>query len=240
MNILHAHLWGEPWTNDLGIFKLDSELLEKLLHLIEEQVSTRFVKIVLPELWDFIDNYIKEHGPCFFRLSGASPKDSTYKCQGPLLKADDIEHVLQVCFESNRFANELDEAILIDRDIAFILRKWNDEIHKCDEYRIFVGDGNYELAVRMPDTELAKDNVAYHLRKFVEKHASTFPAPTLVVDVAIDPVTYDITFIEFNPIDDELDMYNVDLSLLSETIRIAQVQPSATFKLLQDSGLLDI
>jgi hypothetical protein len=240
MNILHAHLWGDSWTSDLGIFELDSEMCEKLLHLIEEQVSIQLVKIVLPELWNFIDDYIKEHGPCFFRLSGASPKDSTYKCQGPLLKANDVEHLLQVCFESNRFIDELDESILIDRNIAFILRKWNDEIGKCDEYRIFVGDGEYELAVRMSDMEFAKDNVAYHLRKFVEKHVSSFPSSTLVIDVALDPVTYNVIFIEFNPIDDELDMYNVDLSLLSDTIRTAQVQPSETFKLLDNSCILSL
>lgn len=240
MNILHAHLWGESWTSDLGIFKLDSEMCEKLLNMIEEQVSIQLVKIVLPEFWDFIDNYIKENGSCFFRLSGASPKDSTYKCQGPLLKADNIEHLLQVCFESNRFADELYETLIIDHEIALILRKWNDNIDKGDEYRIFVGDGEFELAVRMPDTQLATDNIAYHLRNYIEKYASSFPAPTLAVDIAINPLTYEITFVEFNPIDDELDMYNVDLSFLSDTIRIAQVQPSATFKLLQDSGLLDI
>lgn len=200
MNILHAHLWGQPWMNDFGILNLDTEMCEKLLNMVEEQVSIQLVKVVLPELWNFIDNYIKEHGPCFFRLSGASPKDSIYKCQGPLLKAYDTEHVLQVCFESDRFAEELDEAILLDRGIAFILRKWNDEINKCDEYRIFVGDGEYELAVRVSDTLLAKNDIAFHLRNYVEKHVSSFPASTLVIDIAIDPITYNIIFIEFNPL----------------------------------------
>lgn len=234
MNILHAHLWGKPWTNELGILTLDPEACEKLLQMIEEQVSIQFVKIVLPEVWNFIDNYIKECGPCFFRLSGASPKDSTYMCQGPLLKADSVEHLLQVCFESNRFMEELDEAVLLEREIALILKKWDDNIHKCDEYRIFVGDGEYELAVRTSDTQLAKNDVAYRLRNYVKKYASLFPASTLAVDVAFDNITQNIIFIEFNPIDDELDMYNVDLSLLSDTIRTAQVCPSITYKLLSE------
>ena len=232
MNILHAHLWGKPWTNELGILTLDPEACEKLLQMIEEQVSIQFVKIVLPEVWHFIDNYIKKNGPCFFRLSSASPKDSTYTCQGPLLKADSIEHLLQVCFESNRFMEELDETILLEREIAFILKKWDDNISKCDEYRIFVGDGKFELAICMSDTKLATRDVEQQLRNFVEKNVSFFPSHTLVVDVAFNNVTHDIIFIEFNPIDDELDIYNVDLSLLSDTIRIAQVQQSATYKLL--------
>jgi len=234
MDILHAHLWGKPWTDELGILTLDTEACEKLLQMIEEQVSIQFVKIVLPEVWDFIDNYIKECGACFFRLSGASPKDSTYTCQEPLLKADSVEYLLKVCFESNRFMEELDEAILLENEIALILRKWDDNICKCDEYRIFVGDGKFELAVRMSDTKLASGDVEQQLRNFVEKYVSLFPSPTLVVDVAFDPVTQNITFIEFNPIDDELDIYNVDLDLLSDTIRTAQVQQSVTYKLLSE------
>lgn len=228
LNVLHAHMWGSPWTNDLGIFVISPKMALEMLSSID--CNSKFQNLTFPSaLNEFIETFIQNNGPCFFRLSGASPKDSTF-ANTPLLKATSAEYIRKVCIESNRFEEELETCVLTDRSIAFILRKWDEKIEKCDTYRIFVGEGEYELAVRMSDCTIAKGSTAFNLRKYVDKHIKTFPHYTLALDVALDGDN--IIFIEFNPIDDELDMYNVDLNFLSPAIRTLQAWPSVTQNLL--------
>lgn len=229
MNVLHAHLWGKPWTTDMGIYRMNPHMCEKLSLLMRRNCAEG-VETELPALWAFVDKWIQKNGPCFFRASGASPKDSTVKYQ-PLLKAHTPHQVFDVCFNSLRFEEELEQAIVLN-GMALVLTKWNDEIAKGDKYRILVVHGEYEIAIRTPDGEVAKDWVAHALRKFVQDHVDYFPASTLAVDVAFSHSLGNVTFIEHNPIDDELDTFGIDTTGLSHELQTALQQQSDTYKAL--------
>lgn len=68
MNVLHAHLWGSPWTNDMGIFRLSPAVCKQL----EESDSVHAIQTDMPDLWRFVDEFISNNGPCFFKLSNQS------------------------------------------------------------------------------------------------------------------------------------------------------------------------
>jgi hypothetical protein len=229
MNVLHAHLWGKPWTLGMGIYRMNPNMCEKL-SLLMRRGDPEGVETELTALWAFVEKWIQKNGPCFFRASGASPKDSTVQYQ-PLLKAHTPHQVFDVCFNSLRFEEELDHAAVLD-GMALVLTKWDDEIVKGDEYRILVVDGEYEVAIRTPDGEVAKDWVAQALRKFVDKYADRLPAPTLAMDVAFSHSLGKVTFIEHNPIDDELDTYGIDTTVLSHDLQTALQLQSETYKAL--------
>jgi hypothetical protein len=230
MNILHAHLWGSPWVDDLSIFKLSSWRCKQLCEIEPHRVEKE-----IPYLWLFIENIIDARGPCFFKLSCTSPKDSIYPCSTPKLKGMDAQYVINVCLNSPRFIEELENAYLLGYDVAFILKKWNDDIEKSDEYRLFVGDGRYELAVNMNNNKIVGvDNQLNTIfDEFVKNHVDSFPGLTLAIDVAYSVEKDEIIFIEFNPIDDELDTYEVDCDVFSETIRRALASESETWKKLK-------
>lgn len=229
MNVLHAHLWGKPWTAGMGIYRMSPYMCEKL-SLLMRRGSAKHVETELPALWGFVDKWIQKNGPCFFRASGASPKDSTAQYQ-PLLKAHTPHQVFDVCFNSLRFEEELDHAAVLE-GMALVLTKWNEEIAKGDEYRILVVNGEYEIAMRMPNGEVADRVVAHALRKFVHTHADRLPAPTLAMDVAFSHSLGKVFFIEHNPVDDELDTFGIDTTHLSHDLQMALQLQSETYKAL--------
>lgn len=229
MNILHAHLWGSPWIDDLSIFKLSSFRCKQLCEIESENVEKE-----MPYLWLFIENVIENIGPCFFKLSCASPKDSNYPCSTPKLKGINAQHVINVCLNSPRFIEELENAYIVGHDVALILKKWNDDIMKSDEYRLFVSDGKFELAVNMNNPKVDVDNqLNIIFDEFVKNHVDSFPGLTISIDVAYSFEKEQVIFIEFNPIDDELDTYEIEFNKFSETIQCALQTESETWKKLK-------
>lgn len=232
-NILYSDLWGAPWNSGMAIFHLSSIVCERLYKLTDSDTfEASSVKLDFPELWVFVENFIEQHGPCFFRLSTASPKDSNAAVPIPILKGLNANHVFDVCLQSARFCEELYDAWMLKKHSALTLKKWDDEIEAGDEYRIFVSKRVYELAVCMSDSMVATGTTAKALHDYTNQMAQDFPAELLVIDVAYSPISEKVIFIEFNPIDNELDTYGIDEEMLSHEIRCALHLPSETYQKL--------
>jgi hypothetical protein len=229
-NILYSDLWGAPWNNGMAIFHLSPIVCEQLYNLAETSDPSS-VEFEFPELWSFVENFIEQHGPCFFRLSTASPKDSTAAVPIPILKGLDANHVFSVCFQSDRFCEELYDAWMLNKHSALTLKRWDNEIESGDEYRIFVSKHMYELAVCMSNSMVATGPTAKALRDYTNQMSQYFPAALLVIDVAYLPMSEKIIFIEFNPVDNELDTYDIDEDMLSHEIRCALHLPSENYTL---------
>lgn len=227
MNVLHAHLWGSPWTDNMGIYILTPDVCEQMLEIIEDEKDVN-AQNMWPHLWNFVHDYIKKCGPTFFKLSGASPKDAGFP-----LKAVDAQYVFDVCFKSLRFLEELANASTFNYDIALILQKWNNDIEQGDEYRVLVDNGQFSLAIGMKDCKLADENVSDWLRKYIDEHVHLFPSSTIAVDLVYKSDS-SIIFVEFNPIDDELDLYNINLEILSHNLRCEINKTSATMQLIKN------
>ena len=202
-SVLHMHKFGHPWIDHLKVFPLSSEL-RQILYKACETNDTKLLQTeeFLP-LWNEIDVYIKENGPMFFKLSSISAKDSYFKDDGPLLKATNAEKLFNVFVTSMRICEELED----EDDFAIILTPWNDKIKVNNEYRCFVFYGVCEAIAKLDESELTP-RADKLVRDYIKKHLHLFPSQTVALDLVVTD-TDEIIFIEFNPIDDELDTYGI-------------------------------
>lgn len=204
-NILHAHKWGTPWTNHLKVFHMNKEQ-QNILHDACEKNDIEILKNKkFISLYNEIDEYIRNNGPMFFKLSSISPKDSYYKdpTNAPLLQASNADKLFNVFVTSMRITEELEDNDLF----PIILSPWNDKISEDDEYRCFIFYGNCEAIAKRDDESEPTSEINSLITNFIEKHKKEFPDQTVALDVAVEGDN--VIFIEFNPVDDELDTYGI-------------------------------
>lgn len=142
----------------------------------------------------------------FFKLSSVSPKDVILDDGNPTLKATSAERLFNVITKSFRILDELEEQ-KEDNHFALILSKWDDKIKYENEYRCFIFNGLCEAIAKLSDEsepDIYTENI---INDFINRHKDKFPDSTVALDISVDTsVQKDkIKFIEFNPVDDELD-----------------------------------
>lgn len=205
-NAIHAHMWGHPWIDDLGVFILTREQNELLLDATNKldinilKNDTEFM-----QLWKEIDQFIQINGPVFFRLSPASPKDvRLHDDPDPPLKAKDAEKIFNVMTRSFRILEYLEDS---GTNYAIILKKWNDNIKADSEYRCFIFNRKCEAVAKMIDGSEPSDEIKHILGKYIEENVNRFPEDDVAIDVSVSD--NNVIFIEFNPVDEELDTYGI-------------------------------
>ena len=204
-NILHAHLWPQPFTTNLTVFPI-TPIQQTILYKACEANDINLLNHpdFIP-LYNRIDNYLKENGPHFFKLSSISAKDSYYKdpTNAPLLQATTAHKLFSVFTTSMRITEELDD----NDSFPIILTAWNDKIREDNEYRCFIFDGICEAIANREDESDPDLPTKELIEEYIKTHLSQFPDPTVALDVAV----YDnqVIFIEFNPVDEELDTYGI-------------------------------
>ena len=131
-------------------------------------------------------------------------KDSYFKSNEPLLKATNAEKLFNVFVTSMRICEELED----EDDFAIILTPWNDKIKPDNEYRCFIFNSVCEAISRMIDESEPDDRTNKIISNYIDKNLSLFPSTTIALDIVVTE-EMEAIFIEFNPIDDELDTYGI-------------------------------
>lgn len=218
----HAHKWGSPWTDNMGIFLLTKQD-QQLLWQACQDLNPEIIKPL--ELWTQVDQFIQQNGTCFFKLSTASSKDVTLEDGlGPSCKVDSPERLFKALTRSFRIMEYLEDE---DIDYALVLTKWNEKINFKNEYRCFAVDGTCEAISHMDDCTDPKPEIATFIHQYIQQHHTTFPESAVALDLCVTDDS-EIIFIEFNPIDEELDSYGIiDRNVkISEKLYALLQQPS--------------
>jgi len=218
----HAHLWGHPWTNQMGIFPI-SKQDQQLLWQACQDLNPELIKHL--QLWKDIDKYIQDNGTCFFKLSTASSKDVTLEDgKGPSCKSDSVERLFKALTRSFRIMEYLEDDKI---DYAIVLTKWNDKINFENEYRCFVLDGVCEAISHMANCQDPSPEIKTLIHQYIDQHKEAFPELAVALDLCVTD-DREIIFIEFNPIDEELDSYGIiDRNvIISEKLYAMLQQPS--------------
>jgi hypothetical protein len=202
---LHVHKWGLPWTNHFGIFELSPEQAQLLL----EAATIRETKSLQEEkefatIWNGVDEYVKKHGAVFPRLSTTSAKDT-----GEPMCCKSVDQVFSLLVKSFRVMEDLESEEL--GDFAVVLRPWDETISEEKEYRCFIFEGKCEAIAKKSDSSKPEKSIATLLHCYIQEHAHSFPESNVALDVVVTSNPEDtkksstLIFVEFNPIDNELD-----------------------------------
>lgn len=222
MDSAHAHKWGHPWIDNMGIFLL-SKSEQKLLWQACQDINHNLIKPT--PLWEQINQYIQQNGTCFFKLSTASSKDVNLE-DGiePSCKADSVERLFKALTRSFRIMEYLEDE---SQDYAIILTKWNDKIDFKNEYRCFILDGVCEAISHMEDCKDPSPEIHLIIHQYIDFHKNTFPESAVALDVCVTDEK-EVIFIEFNPVDEELDTYGIiERNVpISEKMYATLLQPS--------------
>lgn len=224
MDCLHVHHWNPFWTNNLRIFLLSDNNRKTLLEAYQKSDIKLLQAGEFLSLWNGIDKAIEEIGPVFFKLSSISPKDSYYKSSNgePVLKSSNTEKLFNVFLTSMRIGEEIED----EGDFAIILAPWNDKIKFDNEYRCFVFYGVCEAIAKMCDESDPNARLTLLINNYINKHLHLFPSKTVALDIIVTEQD-EIIFVEFNPIDDEIDNFGILRrdKLLSTRAMLALVEP---------------
>lgn len=235
-NATFAHCWGSPWIDDFKIIMLSQYQKQLLLESYENQNiellknSKEFNQIIQQ-----IEEYIQLYQFVFFRISTVSSKDVKSNDNTSPVFAENSDMLLNKLIKSERVNEDLEK----DYEQAIILRKWNFKINKSNEYRCFIINRKLEAIIKMSDCSLPNKDVENLLIKYVDSHKHLFPENNVALDVAvtldnINNINIDninnnyVIFIEFNPVDDELDLYDVlnkNLNLSSQFMIAINTMP---------------
>ena len=224
--IIHVHNWGKPWTDFFQILPLSS-VEEKALHEAASSASSaRLKEKDFSSIWSGVDTFIKKEGPVFVRLSSTSPKDT-----GESLCCRTVDRVFEVMSGSFRVAEDLDSKELGSFSVA--LRKWDSRINEKNEYRSFIFNGVCEAIAKRSDGSAPSKPTSELILKYVKENVTSFPEATLAVDLAVDEK--EIIFIEFNPVDNELDTLNITstLKLTTAALEALKMEPFVPFPSLK-------
>lgn len=203
-NSLHAHKWGPKWTANMGIFILKKDE-QKLLYDASQELNPDMIKGT--ELWNQIKTFIDTTGVCFFKLSTATSKDVTLDDGlGPSYKAVSVERLFKALTKSFRIMEYLEDP-WSPEGYAIILTKWNDKIDLNNEYRCYICDGVCEAISRIVDCTEPSEKIRQMIKDYIEINKDSFPEESLALDLCI--MGDEIIFIEFNPMDEELDRYGI-------------------------------
>lgn len=216
----HAHWWGPKWTTDrgMGIWSLFAKQHRTLFDCCTTQdINPLMEGEEFKQIRAGMTEYLKK-GPAHIRLSTVSPKDASVKNGRNPLRVTTVEKVFESLVMGFRVMEELDEGNLSLIVYALILTPWNDRIRKDNEYRCLIYDGQYQCTIKetkemkrkMITPEDPEDRI---LRAYVATHSADFPEPNVALDVAVDMSIMNtkniVIFIEFNTLDEELDLFGV-------------------------------
>ena len=95
-----------------------------------------------------------------------------------------------------------------DVKYAIILQKWDDRIKEDSEYRCFIFDRKCEAVSRIIDCSEPTKEVKDRLEDYIKNNVEFFPDNDVALDVCVLN-SGEIIFIEFNPVNDELDTYGI-------------------------------
>lgn len=146
-----------------------------------------------------IEQYIAREshdGSVFFRLSSASPKD--VECPPIARSARDV---FEMIIHSIRCQRELKSA----DHFSLVLTPFNPRIAPENEFRVFIVRETIRAIANMARKEVIPDQKEWYGKHFAQSHAKCFPYHSLALDIAI--LDCKVIFIEFNPLDDELDTF---------------------------------
>lgn len=224
-NALHAHYWGSPWIDSLGIFPLTREQ-QQILYSACETIDVGIVKnsSVFGSLWQDLESYIKTYGRVFIRLSSVSPKDVTlHDGLGPSLCVSTVDRLFETFVHSFRLMEELETY----GPYAIILKQWNGKIKADNEYRCFIFNRECEYIAKCQDESEPHGDVKLQITKYIDKHKEYFPEDDVALDVAVSD-DGEVIFIEFNPVDNELDQFGLqekDIKLSDQAIQALNSEP---------------
>lgn len=194
--------WGKVWCNDFHFIKLTIDDIDNIL---QNEILPSHILV-------HIDKILKQlNCTVFIKLASTSPKDSEYS-----LKVNTSKEVNQLFMSSNRILNELYELSLLKWDTYILVRPWNKRIENGDEYRLLVCDGKLDIAIHTKTCTIDTTHIKL-FSTWVDDNVYHFPVKSICIDVAL--FYGEVVFIEFNPINDELDLYGVEIAPpISETL----------------------
>jgi len=237
---LHIHRWGSPWTDGYHLYPLSPTQLS-LMYTAYETIDPKYLQgDEFLSLRTTLSNLLSSHPILFFRLSCCSAKDVPYDSFGPFYKINSIDRLFSSICQSLRIAdeirdqfdrpssekisrNESSENLCRKEDYVLAFRSWNEDITAERERRLLIVERKL-VAVILPSQKKIEleGEVFERLREYVERYKERLPEETLAMDVAVKGE--DVVFIEFNPLDEQLDTFEADLtkcqsSLLSALAR---------------------
>lgn len=169
-----------------------------------------------------VSEELKAHPILFFKISSVSCKDVAGDEFGPAFKINSIARLWKSIVYSFRIMSEIEDDVESEDtagvsgekkdDYAIALRPWNDEISPETEFRCLVVNRKLEAVIRPTTGTLVGVEDFETFNRFVEEHSASFPEETLAMDMFLKPGQSVPEFIEFNPLDEELDTFEADLS----------------------------
>lgn len=152
----------------------------------------------------------------FSRISTISPKDLFPEDENGKqnLYFDNVEDLFNKMINSNRVIEDILE--MENDKFTLILKKWNEKIFNNPEYRCIIYDRMY-VAHFLTCGIINNNSVDKIIKEYIINTSNKFPENHLALDIAITKEN-EVIFIEFNLLDNELDMYGYDVQSLSPEI----------------------
>lgn len=193
--------WGK-FSRCFHIINIERIIPFLLGNIVENKVKNEIDKVIHE-----IDSYIEhtKEKKVFFRISTLSPKDYRQEGKnGPVLYASTGKDIIHVLMKSERVLEDIE--IYGDKE-KLCLREWISDIDMKREYRILIIDNKVEYIVNTYTFKiLSQEEKEYvHIINFVNENLKDFPEEHVCLDVFMSG--QNIVFIEFNPVDNELDSY---------------------------------
>lgn len=229
---LHVHRWGSPWSDHYKVIPLSSAQLKLVFEACEKLDANLLAESdVFSNVREAIEAELSVCPILFFKLSSASCKDVAGDDFGPPFKINSLQRLLKSLVYSFRIMSEIEDEWDPEEpdsrrrdDYALALRSWSDDIQPDTEYRLLVVERKLEAVIQQSTGTFITGEVHDLLNEYVDLHSSTFPEPTLAMDVYLkrgSKTPQDVGFIEFNPCDEELDTFEADLSTCSPQLHAA-------------------
>jgi hypothetical protein len=163
-----------------------------------------------------VQQILDKHPVVFFKLSSVSCKDVATDDFGPAYKINSLSRLFRSIVYSFRIMSEI-EAELAETarkkdDYCLAFTPWRYDIDPQTEIRLLVVEGVLEAAIRPATGALVMGSEFETLETYVSKFSDLFPEKTLAIDVYLVAKEEPIEFVEFNPLDEELDTFQADLS----------------------------
>lgn len=195
LNALLPHRWGKIWCHNFHFIKLS---IDDIIEILQTDV--------LPfHILNNIDKVLQKlNCPVFIKLASISPKDSERS-----LKVSSSKDVNKLLMSSDRVMNELYELSLLKWETYILVRPWSRRIENGDEFRLLVCNAKLDIAIHIKTCTMDTENLKL-FSTWVDDNIYHLPVENICIDVALFNGV--IIFIEFNPINDELDLYGIDIA----------------------------
>lgn len=186
--------WGKVWCNNFHFIKLSIDDINNILKT--ETLPSHIlasIEMILQQL----------NCSIFIKLASTSPKDSKHP-----LKVNTSKEVNKLFMSSNRILNELYESSVLKWDTYILVSPWNKRIENGEEFRLLVCNGKLDVAINTKTCTIDTKNFNL-FSAWIDDNSYHLPVNTICIDIAL--FYGEIIFIEFNPINDELDLYGIEI-----------------------------